>query len=369
MRAKLGPIACTAPTNAAVDNFAKRICVRSRAVAERCNKELGSGCQGRYRHLLVVRVYTEADETNAFKSLLQDPSLGSRAGASGQFKDSARWTLPLSVAYWALSVLGSPAGEELHVDASEKLWGLRSRIDASPRWRLLRDVANGTISYDMAVSQQNLGTHDFSSLMGAVASAADMLCSTPATFESHTACKSWLEKVTRGVAADEAANMHRADLFSVWGNCLLPCFLCGDTKQLAPSVMSHSKTLSDGNPVNQFAQAGKISPLLFLMGMGYPVYRLEQQLRMGNGLFDAISSLVYPEVTLSYASSCDVDKPHFKIGHDLEAFMVGRFGRRLAWAPRGKLLPIFVDCRVQRRWLISRQGPCTTRRRSRWALV
>ncbi|QPC72579.1 hypothetical protein HYE68_003331 [Fusarium pseudograminearum] len=56
---------------------------------------------------------------------------------------------------------------------------------------------------------------------------------------------SWKLKA-RGVAIDEAGNMSRANLCSVWGNTLRPCLLSGDEKHLAPVVMGQCAMLSIG---------------------------------------------------------------------------------------------------------------------------
>lgn len=40
------------------------------------------------------------------------------------------------------------------------------------------------------------------------------------------------------IMVDDADNISRVDLACVWGNCLMPCVLVGDPKQLPPTIMS-----------------------------------------------------------------------------------------------------------------------------------
>lgn len=183
-------------------------------------------------------------------------------------------------------MLGSPAVDALHVDASEHLWTLHSQIDDNPGWKVLREVANGIISYASAVSQRNGINKDMGDLLRAVFDGADVLCATPAGIEHDKLYRKWRDHSARGVAIDEAHNMHQPGFFSLWGNCLLPCFLCGDMNGLPLEVLAMHATWErvegrpDANPgastyVSRFAHFRKISPLLFFMAMGMPVYRLE----------------------------------------------------------------------------------------------
>lgn len=340
MRSSIGPVAASAPTNVAVDNFAQRLDSRTRAIVERYNankpKRQMSPC-------VVVRGCDKGSDARALLALLQDPNLGDAAASHGQIKTTSRWKKHLSPTYWALSVLGSSAGEALGPKSSRQLLHLQRSIKDSSKFLQLRSIADGSLSYQDAVND-GLTVEDAGSLLDAVLSCADIVCCTPAGFaKTRSKFSHWRSKVARCVAVDEAANMHIPDLIAVWGNCLIPCALVGDPQQLPPTVMTKMEALADGNIINRFAGAGKVSPLLYFMTMGLPVYRLDQQLRMGNGLFDMISGIVYPEVPLSYASSCATIKPSFKVGRDLEDFMKKKFPV-LRSPPQGKLLPVFVHC-------------------------
>ncbi|KAF6844686.1 DNA helicase [Colletotrichum musicola] len=80
-----------------------------------------------------------------------------------------------------------------------------------------------------------------------------------------------------------------------------------------------------------------------LIAAGYPVYRLKVQLRMANGLFDWISDTIYPDIPSTCADSCNVDKPQFTIGHELEDFIQAKY-LDVERPPKGKILPVFIDC-------------------------
>lgn len=63
--------------------------------------------------------------------------------------------------------------------------------------------------------------------------------------------------------------MHRGDLYCVWGNCLLPCLVAGDEKQLAPTIMTSSREKdASGNLRNRHVADGKNSPLQFFKATG-----------------------------------------------------------------------------------------------------
>ncbi|KAI6774510.1 hypothetical protein FGRA07_02499 [Fusarium graminearum] len=85
-------------------------------------------------------------------------------------------------------------------------------------------------------------------------------------------------------AIDAAVN--RADLYSVWGNTLLPCFLFGHplhppditpNYQGGPTFMTTNEKDGNGNFLNRFAADGGVSPLAFFVATGIPVYRLKTQ--------------------------------------------------------------------------------------------
>ncbi|KAJ4131673.1 hypothetical protein NW768_005866 [Fusarium equiseti] len=161
-----------------------------------------------------------------------------------------------------------------------------------------------------------------------------------------TVLHSWKLK-TRGIAIDEAGNMTRADLFSVWGNTLLPCLLAGDEKQLALVVMTLIDK-EDGNYANRFGPDGVTSPLEFIKGMGWPIYRLRTQLRLARGQFELCCNSVYKDVACTYGPGTDVKPPAHRLGHVLEEFVRAKFPSVKPPKPDGQndtLSPLFVNCR------------------------
>ncbi|EEU36367.1 uncharacterized protein NECHADRAFT_52518, partial [Fusarium vanettenii 77-13-4] len=273
MHAKLGKILCSAPTNVAVDNFASRLDTRTRTVVERYNRGLQGG-QPRRRHTFVVRAYRPEHESVAFKRLLQDSRISDGAAPKPFARRPSKWRLHLSCAFWLLVLLRSPAVRGLHPDDSPVLHEMQQAIHDHDSTVLLRDVATGAITWEQFKEADGYTR--------AMTVANDLLAYIPDQADLL---------VARGVSIDEAANMHRADLYCVWGNTLLPCFLFGDPKQLSPTVMTNSEQHkavlhrddegdvdmeSEQNPVgflNRFAMDGKISALQYLQGNGIPVYR------------------------------------------------------------------------------------------------
>ena len=141
--------------------------------------------------------------------------------------------------------------------------------------------------------------------------------------------------------------MNKADYVEVAGNCLLPCFMGGDPKQLKPAVISATDTDEHGYVRHRFVEDGRISAMAFFMASGMPVYRLTQQLRMGRGLFDWPGKEFYPEVSFDYAAHCEVQGPQFKSGRALEDRVRARFPEITPSDPN-HLRPLFLHCEGSR---------------------
>jgi hypothetical protein len=128
----------------------------------------------------------------------------------------------LSLAYWFLCVLGSPAVPKLYADNL-----LRAAIDDEAKTltspRTLRDCAQKKLPFrnlkDMKgspLSEASLGK-----MFAQLISWVDMVCATPSPSEKKP-FKGVENHTDRGHRMDEAANMTRADLAGVWGSTLLP---------------------------------------------------------------------------------------------------------------------------------------------------
>ncbi|KAF0318649.1 DNA helicase [Colletotrichum asianum] len=128
MEYSFGRVFCTAPSNVAVTNLAVRVDKITMAVSDRHNDNIPGGTP-RARRRMIVRGYKRKDELAAFRSLLKDPKLGD-AAAPRKFGGLSHWRLDLSLAFWVLVLLRSPAVRDLHEDDNEELHQLQHEVDA-----------------------------------------------------------------------------------------------------------------------------------------------------------------------------------------------------------------------------------------------
>ncbi|KAL7759722.1 hypothetical protein ACKLNR_009812 [Fusarium oxysporum f. sp. zingiberi] len=344
MAASVGRVLGSGPTHVAVNN----LCARIDVVTCRVTAKYNSGKQpvDRLHRALVVRGHKLRDEVAAFKNLLEKPDLGDDAAPVGTWGLRSKWKLHLSAAYWLLVCLGSDA-RLLHEDDSIKLHELHKSLAESSGLARLRDRVSGKITWEeYANNGETVGKAELEDLVQRIVEAADILCTLPALAHTEDILHRW-KLQARGIAIDEAGNITRADLCSVWGNTLLPCLLAGDEKQLAPVVMT-LEDQEEGIYVNRFGPDGVISPLEFIKGMGWPVYRLRTQLRLARGQFELCRKSVYKDVACTYGAGADVELASHHLGHVLEEFIRVKFPAVKPPKPdgkRGTLSPLFVDCR------------------------
>lgn len=364
MEAKVGKVLCSGPTNVAIDNFSQRLFLRSQAIVGRCNKGKEAGDPSCRRYKLVVRAYTPTHEQTAITSLLINPAVGNSATPTNAWKLPSKWKLHLSCAFWILLALGSrAAGRELHSDDPAFVHELRGRIAQRPDLGPLRSVAAGKITWPefTKACSQKAYLDILEGLMETIVLHADLLCITPAASEYHKIYRDWKVIYARAIAVDEAACMSRADLCCIWGNTLMPCFLFGDPRQLPPTVLTKSDTLPNTDHlVNRFSNYGEVSAMAALLASGLPVYRLKVQLRMVQGMFDLVSSVIYPDIPFTYHASRAIQNPEFRVGHVIEAHFRAKFPALKA--PKGMTLqPIFIHCQGSRVF----EDPKTGSKRSR----
>ncbi|KAI8157314.1 hypothetical protein K4K49_004629 [Colletotrichum sp. SAR 10_70] len=345
MEYSFGRVFCTAPSNVAVTNLAVRTYRITMAVCDRHNDNLPDETP-RARHRMILRGYKRKDEIAAFSSLLKDPKLGD-AAAPRKFGGISHWRLDLSLAFWVLVLLRSPSVRELHDDDKKELHELQHEVDARGDWSSLRDMATGRISWDAYAGSSGCPLDHMKTvqiIMDRLVAMADVLATTPAMIvNTNEVYKDWRSDA-KAVAIDEAANMDRGDLITAWGNEMLPLLCGGDPEQLPPFVLTDQSSLdASGHVNNQFSHDGRVSAQGFLMASGHSVYRLHRQLRIGNGLFDIIGKVIYPDIPVRYGPDCDINLPQFEIGHRLEAYFRERFPDLLAPA-KDKFAPIFVHC-------------------------
>ncbi|KAF4913911.1 Helicase SEN1 [Colletotrichum viniferum] len=345
MEYSFGRVFCTAPSSVAVTNLAVRVDKITMAVSDRHNDNIPGGTP-RARRRMIVRGYKRKDELAAFRSLLKDPKLGD-AAAPRKFGGLSHWRLDLSLAFWVLVLLRSPAVRDLHEDDNEELHQLQHEVDAREDWISLRDVATGRISWDAYNGNSSFPPAHMQTveiIMNQLVAIADILATTPAMIaNTNEVYKNWRSDA-KAIAIDEAANMDRGDLITAWGNEMLPLLCGGDPEQLPPTVLTDQCSLdTSGHVLNQFSNDGRVSAQGFLMASGHSVYRLRLQLRTGNGLFDIVGKVIYPDIPVRYGPSCDINLPKFEVGHHLEAYCRERFSELLAPA-KDKFAPVFVHC-------------------------
>ncbi|KAF5691881.1 DNA helicase [Fusarium denticulatum] len=319
LQAKLGQILCSAPTNAAVDNFAYHLNKQTWDVTERLNVGKSLDDLSRYRRKLVVRLYSRNEEMNAFYILLTRPELGKEVLNSwkvpGELNEDVNWKFHLSAAYWLLLLFESPAVDRrLGPDDSLALHELKKVID--------EDTEFGAIRYGYAQHVSEALGSIFTGLLDMLLEEADMLCFTPRPCESDKYVP-WKSRFAQGVVVDQAGRMGRPDLYRVWGNTLLPCFLIGDTRSEQPTIHTTSeKEPSTENYYNRFAGDGQLSGLEFLQGSGLPVFRLDTQVRMAKGMYDLAAQVFYPQLPLQYHQrEHNTADQHPDLGRELEAYV------------------------------------------------
>ncbi|KHN99768.1 uncharacterized protein MAM_02621 [Metarhizium album ARSEF 1941] len=321
----LGKLYLSGPTHVSVDNAAARLDVVCGRVTKRLNDKLGQQQDGspRYHRKLIIRAYKMEDELKAFKTLLRNPRAGDNAAPQSKWKPDSKWKLNLSLAYWALVMLGAPTVRQLGPDDKQAL-------------HAIRDSRNGRMATD----------DEIRGIMEAVIHVADVLATTPALACREPFC-AWKNDRAQGFVIDEAAGMNWPDLLCVWGNTCMPNLLAGDEKQLPPAVMTKNERDGEGNFFNRFARDGALSPIHHLKSMGWPIYRLRVQLRMAAGQFDLTWNEVYQDVPFTYGPGCEIDLPQHKDGRQLEIYLRSKFSDIKA-CPPGELRPVFIHCEGSR---------------------
>ncbi len=345
MHSRLGSIICTAPTNFAVDNIASRIdsiCQQIIDSANRnrrnCEREIQHANIDNYNNIIVVRGYDIKEEVRNFEAYLAPTPRPQKAELPAT-EPSTRWTLHLSLAYWLLLAIASPAVGTPQGSEHKKLWKIRHSKDPKLCW--LRQIASGQISWAEYMNRSSR-EEDILHCFGIVLDDVDILCLTPAATEKHSYYREWKTERARGVLVDEAGNIQKADLYTVWGNTLLPCFLCGDIQQTPPITLTIRERDEKGFH-NIYCHNGRISPLFSFQVMGWPVYTLKIQLRMARGLFDIVSGVLYGHSKVQYADSCDIHNIRYSPGVSFQQYMQGKFPS-LKPPAEGKLAPIFLHC-------------------------
>jgi hypothetical protein len=340
MQATLKKILGTTPTNVAIDNFADRLDLISQMVAARRNEGKSADDATRTRGLLVLRCYKADEEVDAFFNVLRDPQLGDEAGPNNNWNRESNWRLHLSPTYWLLMVLRSPSVRVLGTNDPIAIHEMQAKMDSKPVYARFRDVATGIITWQEYEKGGMVEAHIVISMFNTILENADIVCTTPEV-SCQQPFKRWKEEKARGIVVDEAGCISRPDLYSVWGNTLLPCILGGDDQQLPPTVLTLEQKDINGDYLNRLALEGKISALEFFRANGWPVFRLHTQLRMATGLFDTCHREVYSDLPFKYGPGSSI--ANHNIGSLLEKYLQTRFPS-LRPARLGALQEVFIHC-------------------------
>ncbi|KAK0387037.1 hypothetical protein NLU13_5351 [Sarocladium strictum] len=352
MQDKEGKIFASGPSNGAVSNFAKKMDELEGDAVVASNAGLQLADPNRRRRKLIVRAFKPLQDLKAFFNLLsfghQIRDQPNRASGNGKWSVNSPWELELSTTQFLLAAWGSPlAGRHVGHDDPQILFDLKTWLyqQTEPKWQNLRAVILGELSMTDYIAKDlsdRVTQNDMFRQFRKIWQNADILCATPAASDSVKDFRDWKFEYAQGMAIDEAANMNKADLYGIWGNCLMPLALAGDPKQLPPAVMTTYQQDKDGNPLNRFAEEGKISAQLYLQHQGVSVYRLKTQLRMAQGMFDTVSSIMYKDLPFAYGGGQGPSNLKFRIGYWLEAFLTSKLG--MTASPEGSLTPAFVHC-------------------------
>ncbi|KAF5580454.1 DNA helicase [Fusarium pseudoanthophilum] len=224
MHTTVGTVMASAPTPTAANKFASDLYTASRSAVSKYN--IGKSQESSCRAALIIRGFQLQAECDAFKCLLQYPHLG---------------------------------------DEAEVL----ARSDIFTR---LLERVSGNISWEEYVAGETVSDTEIMKLMEMLIEVADIVCSTPSLAHTEDHLKKWKVERARGIAIYEAGGMSRGDLYSIWGNTLLPCFLAGDEEFIPLEVKSYHDRDEHGNMRNRFGDDARKSALEFLVATGWPVY-------------------------------------------------------------------------------------------------
>lgn len=157
----------------------------------------------------------------------------------------------------------------LHPDDSPVLQTMRELL-SQEEFASLRSVATGHISWEEYVAGNATVTSErLHDLFADLVRGADFLCIT-APQAHKKEYEDFCDRRAQGIAVDEAGNMNRGDLASLWGNTMRPLTLGGDPHH-PPTTMT-GKPKEQGNFRHRLAE---VSPLEWFQALGFPVFHLE----------------------------------------------------------------------------------------------
>ncbi|WAO86601.1 Hypothetical protein NCS54_00388100 [Fusarium falciforme] len=228
----------SAPSDVTVENFAFRLDQITFSITNRLNSTKQSNCTTRTHCKLIVRGYRIDGEIDAFFSLLQSPYAGDRALPDSVWEEPRPWELHLSLEFWLLAILHSPVVRSLRPGDSPGLYQMRDDIDRRKKLKRLRAVARRDISWpEYKRGGGQLPVSTIGALLIEILRHAGIVCTTPTmSCSKQDPYLNLKNELVKGVAVDDAGSISRPDLYSVWGNTLLPCLLAGDNYSIAPAA-------------------------------------------------------------------------------------------------------------------------------------
>jgi hypothetical protein len=267
--------------------------------------------------------------------------------------DTPRWQLTLSASNWFLAVLRSEplwkskidvAVKSLHPADAKFLHELQAEYDKEAEvngpLKRLSQLARGEMTWTEYCQDTMVDKSFIVKQMQRIVDNADIVLTTPAGSQHDWYKSVWAK--AKVVAIDEAGCMSKADLCSIWGNTLRPIILGGDVKQLPPAMMELMNVDANGNNMNRFALAGRISALGWLQATGLPTFRLLYQMRMANDMFGLAQELFYGDHRIAYGPGSDPSLESHVVGRQFEEFLGQCPFKGYKRPPSSTLQPIFL---------------------------
>ena len=338
---QLDKIMAYAPTHGAASNLCSRLARVNRLAVGQYNAR--PGVQGR-RFALIIRGHNPLVEFSHVLDAVRHRY--SNSGRSIAVPSPAvvlpKWEEPLSVCEWTLKVVGFDDYDLDPLDHA-RLWEIRKDFQTSRRVEPLRRFFRGEVFWeeiDLDTGDDAKPSKILSSIMENIVMGADVLGTTP------YGCRegiywNFCRDVAKTSVLDEAGAMTVPDALLGWPT-FRPWILAGDTRQLSPLVMTLNEKRNN-RYVNMFGRYLRISILEKVGRMGWPVFVMNEQLRMVRGGFDTARACYYPDIPdFSYSELCDVT--HHPLAVVGEKWITSLYPALECKLDRGLVQPALIQC-------------------------
>lgn len=221
--------------------------------------------------------------------------------ADDNFGGHQRWEPHLSNAEWLLKGLGLiPPGQ------NQKILSFNSDGYYNESIRILSTTEDERTVEDA----DTLPSQTRRALKDIIIHTTDTIACTTTASRNRNVPK-WIKEADV-VLLDEACAMTPGETVNSWQGDTKWVWFSGDPHQLPPACMSYNEKWKGTNhPVNKFANIQQLSFMKRLINRGWPVFLLNEQLRMCPGAFDLANAIVYlkrnwrrPFVISRKTSSC-----------------------------------------------------------------